>query len=204
MGAEALRPLTLAICRPVLRLRRPSENSLEELLSAAKKATFTYPEVGATRDEQMPGGYRHDRYEAPLGEGAGLFENAARALLGWQAQVGAGVEVFPRGSQVADGATVVLLLRAGLWAPAPCRVVYVINEPDMVGFAYGTLPGHPERGEAAFTLVRDGDEWVTFVVRSFSRRVDPLARLGAPLARLAQTRVTRRYIEALKEAPLAR
>ena len=27
---------------------------------------------------------------------------------------------------------------------APCRVVYVIDEPDVRGFAYGTLPGHPE------------------------------------------------------------
>jgi uncharacterized protein (UPF0548 family) len=94
----------------------------------------------------------------------------------------------------------VLLLQAGLWAPAPCRVVYVVDEPDRTGFAYGTLPGHPESGEAALTLVRGSDERVSFVVRSFSRRVDPLARLGAPLARLVQTRVTRRYIDALSEA----
>jgi uncharacterized protein (UPF0548 family) len=152
----------------------------------------------------MPAGYRRDRYEAPLAEGAGVFDRAAAALLAWQAQVGAGVDVFPSGARVADGATVVLLLRAGLWAaPAPCRVVYVIAEPDRAGFAYGTLPGHPECGEAAFTLVRGSDGHVRFIVRSFSRRVDPLARLGAPLARLAQTRVTRRYIDALAEAPRA-
>jgi uncharacterized protein (UPF0548 family) len=161
---------------------------------------LTYPEVGATRADQMPSGYRHDRYEAGLGGGEGAFERATAALLAWQAQVGAGVEVFPSGSQVEEGATVVLLLQAGLWAPAPCRVVYVISEPDTTGFAYGTLPGHPECGEAAFMLLRGSDERVHFVVRSFSRRVDPLARLGAPLARLAQTRVTRRYIEALAEA----
>jgi uncharacterized protein (UPF0548 family) len=101
----------------------------------------------------MPEGYRHDRYEAAVGEGAGVFDRAAAALLAWQAQIGAGVEVFPRGSQVEEGATVILLLRAGLWAPAPCRVVYVIDEPDKVGFAYGTLPGHPECGEAAFSLL---------------------------------------------------
>ena len=148
----------------------------------------------------MPDGYRHDRYEASLGAGADVFDRAAAALLAWQAQAGAGVEVFPGGSQVTEGATVVLLLRAGLWAPAPCRVVYVIAEPGKTGFAYGTLPGHPECGEAAFTLIRDGDDRVRFVVRSFSRRVDPLARLGAPLARLVQTRVARRYIDALTEA----
>ena len=121
--------------------------------------------------------------------------------MAWQAQVGAGVEVVPRGSQVEDGATVVLLLRAaGFWAPAPCRVVYVVDEPGTTGFAYGTLPGHPECGEVAFTLVRGNDEDVRFLVRSFSRRVDPLARLGAPLARNVQRRVTRGYLDAIAEA----
>jgi uncharacterized protein (UPF0548 family) len=148
----------------------------------------------------MPAGYRHDRYEATLGQGSRVLERAGAALLAWQAQIGAGVEVFPPGSRVEDGETVVLLLRAGLWAPAPCRVGYVIDEPNEVGFAYGTLPGHPECGEAAFLLARGSDERISFVVRSFSRRVDPLARLGAPLARHAQTRVTRRYIEALAKA----
>ena len=184
----------------MLRLRRPSESSLQELLSEAEQFGLTYAEVGATRDERMPEGYRHDRYEASLGAGGDVFERAAAALLAWQAQIGAGVGVIPRGSQVVEGTTVVLLLRAGLWAPAPCRVVYVISEPRRVGFAYGTLPGHPECGEAALTLVHEADDRVGFVVRSFSRRVDPLARLGAPLARLAQTRVTRRYIDALRDA----
>ena len=151
----------------------------------------------------MPDGYRHDRYEAELGDGEGVFERAAASLLAWQAQIGAGVEVFPHGSHVKDGETVVLLLRAGLWAPAPCRVVYVIDEPDMAGFAYGTLPGHPECGEAAFSLARHSDGSVEFVVRSFSRRVDPLARLGAPVARLVQTRVTRGYIDALRKVARA-
>jgi uncharacterized protein (UPF0548 family) len=117
----------------------------------------------------MPSGYRHDRYEASVGDGVGALERAGAALLAWQAHVGAGVEVFPPESRVESGATVVLLLRAGLWAPAPCRVVYVIEEPNEVGFAYGTLPGHPECGEAAFTLSRRDGGQVVIVVRSFSR-----------------------------------
>lgn len=184
----------------MLSVRKPSEESLRELLAAAERAAPTYPEVGATRAPELPGGYRHDRYEALVGNGSSAFERAAEALRTWQAQLGAGVEVYPRDSRVEEGATVVLLLRAGLWAPAPCRVVYVDEEADSAGFAYGTLPGHPECGEAAFRLLRDGDEQVRFEVRSFSRRVDPMARLGAPLARLAQTRVTRRYLDALTEA----
>jgi uncharacterized protein (UPF0548 family) len=174
---------------------------LRKQLTAAEKATPTYAEISSTRAAEMPRGYRHDRYEAVIGEGPDAFARAAAALFAWQAHTAAGVEIFPREATVGDGETVVLLLRAArLWAPAPCRVVYVIDEPDKVGFAYGTLPGHPECGEVAFMLARGDDERVSFVVRSFSRRVDPLARLGAPLARLAQTRVTRRYIRALTEA----
>jgi len=161
---------------------------------------LSYPEVGATRAEEMPRGYRHDRYQAVVGDGPDALDRAATALFAWQAHTDAGVEVFPRGSKVGDGETVVLLLRAGLWAPAPCRVVYVIDEPGRVGFAYGTLPGHPECGEVSFMLLAESDGHVRFVIRSFSRPVDPLALIGAPLARLAQTRVTRRYIRALSEA----
>jgi uncharacterized protein (UPF0548 family) len=51
----------------------------------------------------------------------------------------------------------VLILSLGVAAirlRAPCRIVYVIDEPDRRGFAYGTLPGHPERGEEAFIISR--------------------------------------------------
>ena len=36
-------------------------------------------------------------------------------------------------------------------APA---VVYIIHEPDRQGFAYGTLPGHPESGDEALMSER--------------------------------------------------
>ena len=44
----------------------------------------------------------------------------------------------------------VVLVRMMGFLQAPCRVVYVIDEPDIRGFAYGTLPGHPESGEERF------------------------------------------------------
>ena len=49
---------------------------------------------------------------------------------------------------VEERETVLLLIHAGaLQAVAPCRVVYVVDGPGQFSFAYGTLPGHPERGE---------------------------------------------------------
>ncbi|HEV8560641.1 MAG TPA: DUF1990 family protein [Actinophytocola sp.] len=45
--------------------------------------------------------------------------------------------------------------------PAPGRVVHVVEEEHRRGFAYGTLPGHPECGEEAFLLERHADGTVT-------------------------------------------
>ena len=131
-----------------------------------------------------------------------MFERAVAALRAWQAQVGAGARVVPHGAEVADGSTVVLLIRVGgLWAALPCRVVYVDESPRGFAFAYGTLPGHPERGEVAFRIERRaGPDDVFFRIVSFSRTVDPLARLASPITRLIQQRVTKRYLSTIAEA----
>jgi uncharacterized protein (UPF0548 family) len=184
-----------------MRLRRPSATGLERLLAQARSAAPTYPEVGATRDARLPAGYRHDTYERHLGRGAEVFDLAAAAVRAWQAQVGAGVELFPPGARVGDEQTVVLLFRVlGLWAALPCRVVYFEGEPDRFAFAYGTLPGHPECGEVRFAVERDAAGEVVFRIRSFSRTVDPLARVGSPVTRRIQVRVTQRYLDAIAAA----
>jgi uncharacterized protein (UPF0548 family) len=171
------------------------------MLAEARRRAPTYAEIGATRHETMPEGYRHDRYEAPLGQGAEVYTSSIHALRSWQAQRGAGLGVVPSDAWVEEGETVLLLIRVGvLNAVAPCRVVYVTEGISQFSFAYGTLPGHPERGEVAFTIRLDASEAVTFEVRSFSRTVDLLARLGAPLTRQLQQRVTRGYLTALQEA----
>jgi uncharacterized protein (UPF0548 family) len=94
---------------------------------------------------------------------------------------------------------VVVLLRAG---PAvaglriPCRVVYTISEADRRGFAYGTLPGHPEQGEEAFLVTITGGTEVHFRIRAFSRPATLPARLGGRLTRLVQQYATDRYVKA--------
>src|SRR5207302_1469378 len=116
-----------------------------------------------------------------------------------------GVRVFPDGATVEPDSAVLFVLRMmGLWAIAPCRVVYVATEPSRFAFAYGTLPGHPERGEVAMSISRDDTGAVTARIESFSRTVDPLARAAMPLTRLLQKRVTARYLEALPRSPRRR
>jgi uncharacterized protein (UPF0548 family) len=171
------------------------------LLAEAKAADLSYPEASATRDSRLPAGYRLDRYVRQLNSDETVFERAVEALRGWKAHVGAGVEIVPNDVRVTVGATVLLLIKTiGFWATAPCRVVYVVDEPNRFSFAYGTLPGHPERGEVAMIVERNEIGGVVFRIVSFSSTVDPLARLGSPVTRLIQRRVTNRYVQALAAA----
>jgi uncharacterized protein (UPF0548 family) len=171
------------------------------VLARAKAADLSYPEAGATRDSPLPAGYRLDLYERELSSDETAFERAVAALRGWKAHAGAGVEIVPDDARVTVGETVVLVIKtAGFWATAPCRVVYVVDEPSRFSFAYGTLPGHPERGEVAMVVERNEIGGVVLRIVSFSRTVDPLARLASPITRLVQRRVTNRYLQALAAA----
>lgn len=83
---------------------------------------------------------------------------------------------------------------------APVRVVYVLDEPDRVGFAYGTLEGHPASGEESFVVEKRFDESVWLVIRVFSRPASRLYRWGVPFLRVLQRRQMTRYLRALLPA----
>jgi uncharacterized protein (UPF0548 family) len=174
---------------------RPSERYLEDLRRKLPDLALSYREVGATAG-MLPEGYRHDRVSTQLGRGADIWDKAQDALRTWQAHLGAGATIFPVLAPLAAGTEVIAVVRlAVVFVVAPCRVVYVTNEPDRFGFAYGTLPGHPERGEEAFHVTKDDDGNVRFEIVAFSRPASATARLGGPVSRLVQTRTARRYLE---------
>ena len=99
---------------------------------------------------------------------------------------------------IAPGDTAELTIPLGIGGVvAPCRVIYVIDEPNRKGFAYGTLPGHPERGEESFIVdqTEDGSVWLT--IRSFSRPSAWQWWAVYPFLRFAQTMFTHRYFRSL-------
>jgi hypothetical protein len=103
---------------------------------------------------------------------------------------------LPARGDAQGGADVVATVRLGpVFVVAPCRVVYVTDSPGRFGFAYGTLPGHPERGEEAFHVIRSEDGTVAFEIVAFSRPASTMARLGGPLSRMVQSRTTRRFLD---------
>jgi uncharacterized protein (UPF0548 family) len=97
-----------------------------------------------------------------------------------------------------EGSTVVLGAGRPISLVIPCRVVYVIDEPDRQGFAYGTITDHPEQGEELFTVTRghQGETWLEII--AFSRPASRLVASAGPMNRLAQLVATRRYEQALK------
>jgi uncharacterized protein (UPF0548 family) len=163
-------------------------------------ADLTYDRPGATGDDALPAGYHHLDVDEPIGRGRAAFERAADAILTWRMHEEVGLTVVAASAdRAAPGVLVVMRLGPGpLGLTIPCRVVYTVDDPDRRGFGYGTLPGHPARGEEAFTvrLTEDGD--VRARVRAFSRPATRLARAGGPVTRLAQRYTARRYIRALR------
>jgi uncharacterized protein (UPF0548 family) len=83
---------------------------------------------------------------------------------------------------------------------APARVVYVVNEVNRKGFAYGTLPGHPESGEESFIVEHTPDGSVWLEISAFSRPANGFWWLVYPVLRLSQTYYTRRYFDSLSGA----
>ena len=161
-------------------------------LAALEELPLSYSEVGATAAAELPAGYGHLRLEKQIGTGQQRFEQAADAVMRWGMQRGAGLRV-QASSEVAEVDTVVLV-RMG-FLPAPCRVVYVIEEPDIRGFAYGTLPGHPESGEERFVVRRDPTTSAVFAeVSAFSRPATWWSKAGRPLVSVAQRVIARRYL----------
>jgi uncharacterized protein (UPF0548 family) len=168
-----------------------------DLESRLSRAELTYSEVGQTAGS-LPAGYHYLRRSAVVGAGSGAFAAAAASLLSWGVHSRAGLRVVASAPTAEPGAVVLLSIGAGpIRIGAPCRVVYTVTEPRRRGFAYGTLPGHPESGEEAFVVEHKPDDAVTFTITAFSRPATATARIAGPLGRLIQRQATSRYLHAL-------
>jgi uncharacterized protein (UPF0548 family) len=160
---------------------------------------LTYPGPGSTEHDELPAGFHHFRMSTDLGRGAALMDRASEALMTFGVQRGAGLR--PVTSAPRAAVDVIVIGRAGLGPLAmsiPCRVVWAADEPRRAGFGYGTLPGHPERGEEAFLLNHDADDVVRFHVRSFSAPARWFTRAAGPLLHIATDAASRRYLTAMR------
>lgn len=174
----------------VVKLLDPSK------IAELRSQVLTYPYDQRPIAVPAPG-YAHFSRTHRLAEPAD-FAAAGRALMTWQVQARAGLQIWASSLQVETGSVIIMRLGVRLVALSiPCRVVHVVDEPDRQGFSYGTLPGHPESGEESFLVQRVPNGLTTFTVSAFSRPASRLARLGGPFTTGAQRFMTGRYLRTL-------
>ncbi|MET9445518.1 DUF1990 domain-containing protein [Streptomyces sp. NPDC006610] len=160
--------------------------------------SFTYEDVGATREAGFcPPGFHSLHVRSRIGEGQDVFRRAADAVRTWEMHRAVGVGIEASADRAAPGVDVTVTL-AGV-VKAPCRVVWTVDEHRRAGWAYGTLPGHPECGEEAFLVDRTGDGTVWLTVTAFSRPARWYARAGGAATRGLQHAYARRCGKVLRE-----
>jgi len=159
-------------------------------------AAMTRPELAAW----PPSDPRYRRFEvtATIGAGDAAWRRAAADVLRWRVKTRSGFAVTPD-DPVEPGDRLVIAARVlGLAVREPVEVVAVVREPERVGFAYRTLPGHPVDGEEAFVVSRVRDE-ARLTIRSLTRPAPAGPwRTLYPVLRLAQVVARRRYLRALR------
>lgn|SRR5947209_7767212 len=138
------------------------------------------------------------------------FERARAMLRAWGPQVGAGMRIeidaedgiseMPPPSVGLEG-RLVSRIAGVIPLSAPIRVITAdFDNADHAGYAYETMPGHPERGREAFYVTR-GEGLVEFTVMAFSQPALWYSRLGGPVTRMFQNRYTNKYLLAMAVRP---
>ncbi|MFD7154975.1 DUF1990 family protein [Kribbella sp. NPDC059898] len=132
-----------------------------------------------------------------LGSGEDCWTFVRTELLRWGVKTRSGFSI-EGDPQVVAGRRYWILARVGPFRiREPVQVLAVVDEPSRAGFAYGTLAGHPVRGEETFLAERRTDDSVWLTVRSQTHPALGLWRLAYPAALLAQRVYRRRYLGAL-------
>lgn len=182
-------------------LTRPTDDRIEEFLSTREADSFSYAEVGATRGSP-PAGYYIDHNRTVLGRGEDVYERGKQAIREWKMFDVPGIELFYRDTPIEAGRNVApLAYHLGFYSLNSCRIVYVIDEPNKFGFAYGTLTGHAEIGEERFSVEFDPDTGeVSYDIFAFSRPGHILVKFGYPYSRYIQKRFSVGSKEAMRRA----
>lgn len=171
----------------------------------AVSGSLNYPGIGGTREGTAPGGYSTVLEEVHIGTGVALYRRLADGILCWELHKRAGLRVRAEVPRAAVHTRVVSGFGVGPFRlPAPCEVVWVREPstgeiPQSAGFGYGTLPGHPARGEESFEAVIDARQDVFLRIRAFSRPANWFYATGGVVTRAAQRYVTSRYIEGARK-----
>lgn len=175
----------------MITLRAPSPAAIRRFLDRQRDRPLSYEMKGMTRG-QAPCGYNVDVLRRRLGAGPELFRQAAAAISSWAPYQQHWIPLAPADQKLEPNTVVAISAWVGaFWWSNACRILYTMDKPGpprRFGFAYGTIVGHAEQGEARFAveLETSGDVW--YELLAISRPNHWLARLGYPVTRALQRR----------------
>ncbi|AOT03348.1 DUF1990 family protein [Arthrobacter sp. U41] len=170
---------------------------------------LNYSGIGSTESGPPPADADCLVTHAYVGEGMAAYRRVAQGMLTWQLQKRAGLTVRAESDVVVPGTRVVSGFGVGPFRiNAPCEVVWVRRPvpgdvPQSAGFGYGTLPGHPVRGEEAFEVSIDASGRVTLRITAFGVPSNWLYAAGGALTKRARGHITSRYIRSAQELAAA-
>jgi uncharacterized protein (UPF0548 family) len=179
---------------------------------------FTYTERGATDrpfpqplDGGWPAGYTVmvERHEIVCSDAPAAFAALTDGILRWELHRRAGLTMESDAEHAAPDVRVVSGFGVGPFRiKAPCRVLWSrsaqldatgrVVPGQRSGFGYGTLPGHPVRGEEGFYAELSEDHRLFFICSAYSLPASLLYRLAAPITRLTQRFVLAGYVRAAR------
>jgi uncharacterized protein (UPF0548 family) len=171
---------------------------------------LNYEGIGATEHGPPPEGTDCLVTHAHIGDGLAAYRRTAQGMLTWQLQKRAGLRVRAESGVVVPGTRIVSGFGVGpLRINAPCEVVWVRRPvpgegPQSAGFGYGTLPGHPVRGEEAFEIAIDARGKVTITITAFGAPSNWFYTAGRAVTDRARRHVTSRYIRSARELAAGR
>ncbi len=167
-------------------LSKPTEKQIEDLIKDQSDLPFSYKDVGATKNYEPPKGFPINRHRKKLGTGEKIFQNAVEAIHSWQMYALNWTQVKPENVPIKEGEIVLTMIsHLGFWSLNPCRIIYLIDEEtentQKMGFAFGTLPAHSEKGEEQFLIEwnKKTDE-VFYQIYAFAKPQNPLAIIAFP------------------------
>jgi uncharacterized protein (UPF0548 family) len=184
-------------------LRRPDEDAINRFIASQQNSSLTYATKYMTRSGNLPAGFNCDHLRLELGTGKDIFERAVAALQNWTMFQQGWVKLFSDGPP-RIGQVVAIVPQIGpTWWLNACRVLYLIEEQTpthRVGFGYGTLQDHAERGEERFLIEMTPDGRVWYELFAYSQPRHWLARLGGPITPLQQKRFAKGSAAAMLRA----
>ncbi len=170
----------------------PTDAQLDALIDTQKDAGLTYNKYNLK-------GYDKDTNQIFLGTGEDVWTAAKQAMADWAMFPEGWARIYYQKPIFTEGDIVVMCAQVfGLWWLNTARILYVLDDENHFGFAYGTLPNHVESGEELFQVMRDAQGDVYYVLSAFSRPRFWAVRLTYPLSRFFQKKFIRDSLQKVK------